>query len=732
LISLDPIGFTQRPSPKGVSCRSDLSAAAAALARTANTVLTKCHLQQIDDATSLPGVDCNQIGQADVANVVPAAEETLRDAAVSDCEGPDLLTEGPRISPAVYGLRTCPAPCDSIVIGACSAGLIGNSCEADRECDTSPGAADGKCGEWDSATYCMACLQESAATSAVSSLVGNVPRSVISPEHLKCTFAVVKAYSSMVGIFSKEMLGCQKKADAAKAALAPGKTCQTADLKGLRAAVEAKARALMDKVCSYPDIADAQLCGGAATPTALGDCIVEAAKDTIQALTAAVYPENAQPPGACPASVDLTMVAGTAGSCMNDSQCITGQCIGGKCVTNTSLDVGWTGHFHGNDFADKFEMDLGLSCAAAEAPCGTCTITGIEPTSGNCRCANDVTARCDEPFSADLDDCGGNQCRCFFEPPRPLAGGGVPLCLLSEHAAEVSGTMDVDTGQMDAAVDLKWNLHFGLTQTSPCPRCVGDGTANDGIAGGTCNGGPRNGLVCDTQATDPTFGPVSLDCPPNGAASISGAGHTLDIDLSTGPSVLSYAVACDPPLGASMCACGQCSGDPTIACESTTDCTAAGAGTCTTNTGAPRAPNGCGDLSCEPAPGDPDDGECTGDEVTYCDGFTRPSGDGVIPCATNADCDALDPDCPGGDCGSCALSQTKRCFLDPVPTHGTVHATSPTYGAGFCMGPTSSAGANALIGLPGPGRLRLHAVPTYICSTAPNEVYTPGVGGCPP
>ena len=44
---------------------------------------------------------------------------------------------------------------------------------------------------------------------------------------------------------------------------------------------------------------------------------------------------------------------------------------------------------------------------------------------------------------------------------------------------------------MSADIPFQANLFNGLSIDSPCPRCMGDPTANDNVRGGACSGGPR-------------------------------------------------------------------------------------------------------------------------------------------------------------------------------------------------------------------------------------------------
>jgi hypothetical protein len=281
-------------------------------------------------------------------------------------------------------------------------------------------------------------------------------------------------------------------------------------------------------------------------------------------------------------------------------------------------------------------------------------------------------------------------------------------------------------------------VHLGISQTSPCPTCESDIAPNDGTRSGTCSGGLRNGLACDENAMSPDFGPVSYDCLPSTGQNVSGGGLRLKFDITSVATTTMDANLVD---GANSVFCMQCSGDLSVGCNSDADCAALGAGTCSSNTGPSARANGCDDGICT-APGATERGVCaTNAPDSFCDGLTRRDGTGLITCAVDADCEALDPVCPDGDCGGCTLFQQRSCFPDPlgaVGSDGTVGTTrsSGVYGADLvgllCVPPTANSGINNSVGLPGPARLLLNFDFEGRCASDHSIAFElPGGSNCP-
>jgi hypothetical protein len=419
----------------------------------------------------------------------------------------------------------------------------------------------------------------------------------------------------------------------------------------------------------------------------------------------------------------------------------------------TLLDTGWTGIAHRTPVVTNGDITVALSgCTGAQRPCGTCNLTGplpnTEPTDiRNQRCTNDTSIQCTSNAACIG---GGGTCEFFFGTNLPLAAGGVTTCAVNQFNGPISGTANVESGESATTVLVTSRVYNGIAIDNPCPRCIGDATINDNVQGGTCSGGPRNGLACDGNGTvpgRPDFGTTSLDCPPLVGALI--AALPINLSSATDP-VTKTLTASSPPCSGEAgerCLCDTCNNGAQEPCDDNADCpdpagpigpicggrrciggTNAGAA-CTTNSecagggicnrpGEPTKPSACLDntttvnvLDCtDTAPVD-GEGECTmGPITTTC---SVASGHGQRGCLGNGDC--------GGAAGSCEAA-SRACLLtggftgklgtntlvangveDP-PTRDT---SSPTLGTVFCIGPTGSSSVNNVAGLPGPGRLTL-------------------------
>ena len=416
------------------------------------------------------------------------------------------------------------------------------------------------------------------------------------------------------------------------------------------------------------------------------------------------------------------------------------------------LDTGFTGISHRSPIISDGTVTVALSCASGGRPCGVCDVSGpIANTQAgeinSQRCTNDTSIKCtsNTPCQA-----GGGTCQFFFGSNLPLAAGGVGTCVVNQFNGQVSGTANVETGDATTIANLSARVYTGPTD-NPCPRCVGDGAINDGTAGGTCDSGPRLNLACDSNGTVPSrpdFGRTSLDCPPPANTIVA----TLPIDLSNSTGAVTKTLtanspACTDTNGAAgeRCLCDTCNNPLAGPCSSNADCPVSGGnpgvcggrrclggsndgGPCTASSacpggglcgrpGAATVPTAClddsstvGILDC--SDGDADgEGECTQGPVTRtCSAL---SGHGQRGCTIDADC--------GGDVGSC-VAGNRACFLtggfsgkngtDTLIAEGMADTpvndvSSPTLGAVFCVGPTSSSSVNAVAGLPGPGRVTI-------------------------
>ncbi|MCC6764336.1 MAG: hypothetical protein IT293_06705, partial [Deltaproteobacteria bacterium] len=253
------------------------------------------------------------------------------------------------------------------------------------------------------------------------------------------------------------------------------------------------------------------------------------------------------------------------------------------------LDTGWTGISHRAPIISNGQTTITLSgCSTGpNRPCGTCNVSGpVENPNANAgelatrRCTNDTSIQCtsDAPCTG-----GGGTCQYYFGAPLPLAAGGVTTCVVNQFNGAVSGTANVETGYAVTSANLTARVYNGIAIDNPCPRCVGDGAFNDGTAGGTCDGGARVGLACDSNGdvpARPDFGRTSLDCPPNPAGIIA----TLPIDLSNKTDVVAKTLTGASPnctnSAGNKCLCDTCNNAAATPCDDNADCTLVGATVC--------------------------------------------------------------------------------------------------------------------------------------------------------
>src|SRR6185436_13692795 len=130
-------------------------------------------------------------------------------------------------------------------------------------------------------------------------------------------------------------------------------------------------------------------------------------------------------------------------------------------------------------------------------------------------------------------------------PPIPLSSGGVPICVLTTLRETPTGSYDCGTGCSELRLPLLARTFLDPEVGSPCPTCVGDATPNDGVKGGTCDGGTTAGQPCDVGGVSDRFGAggaTSRDCLPTGDS----VGE-LELDLNpitTGTTSVTATVDC--------------------------------------------------------------------------------------------------------------------------------------------------------------------------------------------
>lgn len=443
-----------------------------------------------------------------------------------------------------------------------------------------------------------------------------------------------------------------------------------------------------------------------------------------------------------------------------------------------SVDAGWTGVEHDLPLVGP-TLNLQVACGPTSPPCGTCAITGILGLP--LRCEHETWKSCF--VATEASDCGApGSCRIHLAPPQSVPIGFTSLCMTTTVDGPVGGTIDIESGAFAPTVPVQSNVYPGVGTYQGCPRCVGDGVANDGIRNGTCDAGTRSGFPCDANATSgiPDLGSTSFDCPLSHNAVIA----SLPVRAETSTGVLSRTLGPDAPRcwafgGGVPCFCGQCNDAAGEACFTNADCPPSGGnpGICGgrrciggTNHGTPCTANSecsvgglCGRAG-EPTKPDACLDDTTGDDCVAVGGEgeclagpvnVRCANHPNRQCVTDADCDGVS--------GACQ-AKNRACFLDngldgaSIGASGT--ATAPVDGIADpvdlailgCVPASGSASLNNHGGFPGlvrgvyPGRLRIvdpaatptppvptaTVLPTPIpqpCSAAPALCRPPSVGG---
>ncbi|HIF64740.1 MAG TPA: hypothetical protein EYG16_01975 [Deltaproteobacteria bacterium] len=660
-------------------CRGTIGKNVTKYVATAWKAVGGCHKSR-DKGKVGAGTDCNDLGQADIKGKLTKAAAKLRSSIGGAKDKCADKTTGNPFTNVLDQYGRCPSPAQATDDG---------------------GAGDG-IDDFAELSDCLIGLAD-ATVEMASKEINGLPDNPtgLSKDQLKCRGAIAKNAGKLVATVGKERSKCQAGTDKSLGPISW--VCGSADPKGKIASTAGKTNDGIAKACalSKAELDAIDSCGD--TVAQLQACVTADVAITNGGGTVAMAFEL---PGNCPASFPVLFNAGY-----------------GAQLTNSELDSGFNGGAHDVDIVDAFQSAVLTAC---DGDCANCVVTE-DPSPGYCRCDNDLTTTCDEPFVADADDCGGDTCNCFFGPPLALSSSGTPVCVINEITGPLDCNCDGITGECtgDCKIGLTSRLHQGIGQTKPCPTCEG----------GTCSGGPRDGLACTVDATHPDFGPGAIECPPDAGSKISDL--SIALNLNHGVASLPFGTQCDAPLAASSCACAVCSGDSTVGCNSDAECTALGAGTCDSNGGgAGRLPNGCAaDGVCGVDPDDPSgqEGICTNaaNVVTFCDAQLRASGKGLIPCSSDADCDVLDSECDGGDCGDCTLVQGRDCYLDPIEAAGDPSPYGGDMGAIFCVPPTASPAVNNAGGLPGAGRVTINFDYHGICDDGVTAFEAPGGSNCP-
>ncbi len=709
-----------------IACRAAMAKGYAKVVKTAIKTIAGCHKAREKGDTSLTNADCNDMAVADLAKGKYASAVDKYATKLDDTCGNGNDSLSAANNNGIEWYVSCPVTC--------------------------PGAANPLI-SMENVGQCQGCIIEGLVETAADTSLG-MPTLPLSTGEQKCRASITKGYAKYVAAALKAENSCQGNTDDAS----PNTINGTSHLGCVNDDPDSKASAALDgadnamvEACSAPDVTIADLDGCAAdTATNLKNCTRTAWIDAEDDSYLAIYDQMA--PAACPNHIRTTIQAGcsTQGS-------VAGICSSGF-ETGTTLSVGWTGLAHGVDVVDSYTLAGDVSCkqcvgapnagegCSSDSDCtpGTCTQVGTFGTCGECkitgisydnpqyddflRCKDDTSVACSVPFGVDPVCPSSHACRYYLGPPLAVIADGLPTCSFNRIESDITGTVDPDAGSSALLVDLRAEVHSGVSKRHPCPICRNDTVPQDGVRSGICFGGPNDGDPCDVQGFDLTFAPTnaatptsgnSLDCSLDTGTNISGLGLKISLPLSTGTVTKDAVDPCEAPNGGTDCFCGTCSLLSSKTCDSDADCT--GLGDCGPYGGENRKQNQCSDDICTPVPGQTDRGDCETDPQdvdSYCDGLLFANGHGILPCGDNTDCDSAsnvggDPDlwnCPGDDCGTCSVSFFRSCFVDPISLTGTPDTENPTLVGAFCLPPSSNGSVNGASGTPGPGTVQAESV----------------------
>jgi hypothetical protein len=634
-------------SADDAKCRATVAKAGGKLAKTILKSFASCHKARNADE-SLVGTDCNDAATADLSEKLPAAITKFTSSVTGAC---------PTQSPSSLLYETCPFPC----------------------AETVPALTD-----FGDVAECLACVATSQ-LEAFSLRAFSEPDPTLEKEVAACHKSITGIGSKLVTSIVKSVSKCQSQAE--KNGETSITDCTQTSYDSLVAdALENATTALETKNCSALALPNTRLdaCDLPSTVAELASCVVATADADAQFLASALLalPEGlvsttttsttmptttTLPPADpdCPAFVDIEIYSrDTHEACTSNGDCTaprTCDTVGGTCSSPTKTDFGWSGLGHDLDSNTGSRVRLDLNCEGPAAPgCGTCTVTGVNPEPGNCRCANDIRTVCDDPFST-AAECGGSECRCYLGTPTPVSSGGAPFCMIQRLAADITGSVDVDSGASELSASLRTQVNLGLAVAAPCPTCGGtctdnpaqlcvrdadcvagtctlDPVAGDGVRGGTCTSGTTStGLSCDVAATNASYpafpaadggSGYSLDCMTDAGYNVSGHGLAITLEQGTGASSLAANVSCGGVLSGEDCTCLVCSNEPSIPCNDHSDC-AGQQGKCSLATGSNPA-------RCDA------NADCLARDAGACHpGILRCINATSVMCNANADCDSV-------------------------------------------------------------------------------------------
>jgi hypothetical protein len=313
-VVVDPITLEQLPDPSVEECRGAISRAVTKMAGEVAKNVVRCHELVMGGFLV---EDCNAINPGSAAgSALVEGSAKVAAAITAACSGV--------ASPTKFAYKRCPAPCDFVPVSepvcvqgdnlgvacfshgdcnlagyagsgicsnTCSAGLVGQACRRDSDCDD---GVSGSCGSWGEVSNCLACLTVARVNAAAVQVYGNPgPGPGLDPAAAACQEEVGNATVRLVHTVLKEAASCRRKTDLAKDPrpvdeMGERIPCKVADTKGRVLDLLDRIDADLFKAC--PSVAGQSLflCGGLEA----SDCVRAAALPAARQLVDLFIPED--------------------------------------------------------------------------------------------------------------------------------------------------------------------------------------------------------------------------------------------------------------------------------------------------------------------------------------------------------------------------------------------------------------------------------------------------------
>ncbi len=330
-----------------------------------------------------------------------------------------------------------------------------------------------------------------------------------------------------------------------------------------------------------------------------------------------------------------------------------------------------------------------------DGDCAICDAWSVN-AGANCALSTDCQSRCYTAAGVDAgSDCdsqadcaAGEQCRgrcdssphCIFSPnggPFAVASSSTTACNVQNHVEDVTGTLNIITGEHSTAYESSNRPYIGERSHRPCPVCGGYceggdnaflvcqgrcetsgdecrfdedcsiegelcGSVTPDCPGGACElglvciadqqalPGAVSGRACRVEYVDPLYGSMSGDCPPHPGKYLGGRVESVHIAHTSHPTSLASTLPCTE-LGFELFDCPCPAGVSNMQTKPNLCRTSCDAGA--------ELGTGCAD------------GNNAGGEFTTCAG----GGNQGLACDE-------DSDCPGGACSA----NPTHCSGDPA------------------------------------------------------------------